>query len=144
GVMNLTATTGRGLSLPSAQFGSNSARDRNESAYQLVLRKLREHGKVIKEDRSGRAAQAQCPAHADNSPSLRVSVGNSVGAVINCYAGCDRLDILSALGLTMADLFDVEPEYHHRSTAGYGNSAAAVSVPVEKSARKYKRHGRKE
>lgn len=47
----------------------------------------------------------QCVAHEDRSPSLSVTNGNK-GVVINCHAGCATEDVVGALGLTMADLFD--------------------------------------
>lgn len=51
-----------------------------------------------------------CPAHADTRPSLRVAY-NAPGKKIalKCRAGCKVADVVKALGLTMADLFNVEP-----------------------------------
>lgn len=45
---------------------------------------------------------ARCPAHDDKSPSLSVKVDDKV--LLHCFAGCDIEDIVSALGLTFADL----------------------------------------
>lgn len=54
--------------------------------------------------------QAQCPAHPDTNPSLSVTVGREGDrAVVKCHADCATADILAALGLTPADLFD-EPK----------------------------------
>jgi len=47
---------------------------------------------------------ARCPAHADESPSLSVGVGERGAILINCFAGCDPTAIASAMGLKMADL----------------------------------------
>ena len=49
--------------------------------------------------------QARCPAHEDRSPSLSIREGS--GAILlHCFAGCDTSEIVAALGLRMADLFD--------------------------------------
>jgi 5S rRNA maturation endonuclease (ribonuclease M5) len=48
---------------------------------------------------------AQCPVHEDRTPSLSLAQGD-VGAVLCCQFGCDTQDILAALGLGWADLFD--------------------------------------
>lgn len=51
-----------------------------------------------------------CPAHDDSRPSLRVAY-NAAGRklALKCRAGCNTPDVVAALGLTMADLFNVEP-----------------------------------
>lgn len=48
---------------------------------------------------------ARCPAHEDRSPSLsfRQTEGQTLA---HCHAGCDLRDVLAALDLGMADLFD--------------------------------------
>lgn len=52
-----------------------------------------------------RNGQARCPAHEDSSPSLSVSPGDK-GVKVHCHAGCRTEDVVAAVGLTMADLFD--------------------------------------
>ena len=47
---------------------------------------------------------ARCPAHADRSPSLQVTDGDT-GLLLKCWAGCTIVDICAALGLTQSDLF---------------------------------------
>lgn len=47
----------------------------------------------------------RCPAHADSTPSASVRA-NEKGAGITCHAHCPPDSIVSALGLTMSDLFD--------------------------------------
>ncbi|WP_327302929.1 DUF3987 domain-containing protein [Streptomyces sp. NBC_01298] len=69
------------------------------SAYARVIDALNAHGS------KGRGTAWQCVAHEDRSPSLSVTNG-AKGVVINCHAGCASEDVVSALGLTMADLFD--------------------------------------
>ena len=47
---------------------------------------------------------AKCPAHADRSPSLSIrEVGPRI--LLRCFAGCETSHIMTAIGLTMADLF---------------------------------------
>ena len=59
--------------------------------------------------------QARCPAHEDENPSLSIS-GRDGRVLLNCFAGCQTSAILSALGLTMADLF-TEPRSNGRGGA---------------------------
>ena len=54
---------------------------------------------------TGRGWVAKCPAHEDNAPSLRIDdFGDKVG--IYCHAGCSAADGVSALGISMTDLFE--------------------------------------
>lgn len=48
---------------------------------------------------------AKCPAHPDKHPSLSIAVGKSQPVVLYCQSNrCPTASILSALGLTLADL----------------------------------------
>jgi hypothetical protein len=49
--------------------------------------------------------QACCPAHEDKKASLSVAVGKDGKTVLHCQAGCSAESVLSALSLTMSDLF---------------------------------------
>ncbi len=49
---------------------------------------------------------ARCPAHEDRSPSLSIALGRDGRVVIHDFAGCGAGDVVAALGLTLADLFD--------------------------------------
>lgn len=63
----------------------------------------------------GRGNAWQCPAHEDRAPSL--SVGHrkdGKGVLLNCHAGCAPEDVVTALGLTMQDLFDEPREKRER------------------------------
>ena len=56
---------------------------------------------------SNGGSSSTCPAHEDHAPS--VSIGNrrdGDGVLIKCHAGCSTTDVLAALGMTDADLFD--------------------------------------
>ena len=49
--------------------------------------------------------QAHCPAHEDRSPSL--TIYSYPGRIrVRCWAGCQDLDVLAALGLSVRDLMD--------------------------------------
>jgi archaellum biogenesis ATPase FlaH len=47
---------------------------------------------------------ARCPAHDDKNPSLKISESDGK-ILINCHAGCTADAIVTALGLSMKDLF---------------------------------------
>ncbi len=49
---------------------------------------------------------ARCPAHVDSSASLSIRALDDGRVLINDFAGCGAADIVAALGLTLADLFD--------------------------------------
>jgi 5S rRNA maturation endonuclease (ribonuclease M5) len=58
----------------------------------------------------GRGTSYQCPSHEDRAPSLSVAQRrDGQGVVLNCHAGCTAEEVVTALGLTMGDLFD-EPK----------------------------------
>lgn len=60
---------------------------------------------------------ARCPAHDDSSPSL--SIGSIEGqALLYCHTGCDTADVMAALGLGMADLFDNRHGREYRYSDG--------------------------
>src|SRR5262245_8010557 len=46
-----------------------------------------------------------CPAHDDQSPSLSIDTGDDGRILLKCFAGCEIEKIVTALGLTLADLF---------------------------------------
>jgi putative DNA primase/helicase len=67
-----------------------------------------------------------CPSHEDTSPSLRVAYNaDRKTLVLKCRVGCRTADVVSALGLRMADLFNVEP-----GDMTDVKSAGAVPEPV--------------
>lgn len=55
--------------------------------------------------KSGKQFVAKCPAHADNSPSLRVSETPDERILLHCFAGCPALSVLQAIGLEFSDLY---------------------------------------
>ena len=47
----------------------------------------------------------RCPAHDDTTASLSVSCGPEGKTLLHCHAGCEPAAIMTALGLTLSDLF---------------------------------------
>ena len=69
------------------------------------LDKVREtgHGKYI----------ACCPAHDDRSPSLAITDGDDGRILLHCFSGCQTEDVLSAIGLTFADVMPERIGHEH-------------------------------
>ncbi len=64
-------------------------------------------------ERGGGRWLACCPHHDDNHPSLSIrQEGNGI-ILIHCFAGCSASDVMSAVGLTLADLYPDRPNVHH-------------------------------
>ena len=55
--------------------------------------------------RSGEGWVACCPAHDDEHASLSVGVQEDGRVLLHCFAGCDVVDVVAAMGLGMRDLF---------------------------------------
>lgn len=49
--------------------------------------------------------QACCPAHNDKSPSLSIREISDGRVLVHCFGGCSVEEVLSAVGLTFADLY---------------------------------------
>ncbi|MER6603889.1 toprim domain-containing protein [Streptomyces parvus] len=84
-----------------------TTRTLNSAAYERVIAALNDHGS------KGRGTAWQCVAHEDRAPSLSVTQ-SSKGVLINCHAGCATEDVVTALNLTMSDLFDEPLERRQR------------------------------
>ena len=67
---------------------------------------------------------ARCPAHEDQEASLSVARGTEQPVVLKCHAGCDRDDILSAIGLTVADISNPRDEREKGEWTPYGDAIA--------------------
>ena len=91
-------------------LGGNSSR----SALDRVVAALEGRGSR----RSGK--NYQCPAHDDATASLSLTEADGK-ALLHCHAGCQNDDVVAALGLTLADLFDETRE--HKSLPPVKNSA---------------------
>ena len=60
---------------------------------------------------------ARCPAHEDRSPSLSVRETDDGTVLINCFGGCGAADVVTAVGLELADLFprrESDPRHSYR------------------------------
>lgn len=62
-------------------------------------------GLDIIESKNGSKFSARCPAHEDRRASLSVAAGDGNKALVFCFAGCSIQDVVSALGLSMTELF---------------------------------------
>jgi len=51
---------------------------------------------------------AQCPSHADSTPSLSIGRGTDGKALVFCHGGCTTEAVLTALGMELGDLFDAD------------------------------------
>lgn len=68
----------------------------------------------------------RCPAHEDRNPSLSIrQIGNR--ARVHCFAGCDDVDVLAALGLQVRDLWDEVREVRCHSSKGAFTAQAVAS-----------------
>lgn len=88
---------------------------------------------------------ARCPAHEDRSPSLSIGEAEDGRVLIHCFAGCGAAEVMSALGLSLTDLFD-KPLYHHAKpmvqktkTRGWHESMVAIGVSAIKRGEKVSR-----
>jgi len=101
------------------------------SPFERVLSKLPDARPVP--GTSQKAWKARCPAHADENPSLSITVGDHEGALIHCYAGCTPEAIVEALDLTMADLMPPETKRGHSTFPACGKRPTEnPSTHVEK------------
>jgi hypothetical protein len=48
---------------------------------------------------------ASCPAHDDRNPSLTIREAEDGRVLVHCFAGCGAADVLSAVGMSFADLY---------------------------------------
>ncbi|MDP9982941.1 5S rRNA maturation endonuclease (ribonuclease M5) [Pseudarthrobacter oxydans] len=84
---------------------------------------------------SSNGRKAQCPSHDDSNPSLAIDPAEKYhGVVLKCHAGCATEDVVSAIGLSMADLFDEPPAKAagRVEVARYPYTDAAGTVLFEK------------
>ena len=65
---------------------------------------------------------AKCPAHLDKTPSLSIRAQDDGRVLIHCFALCPTIDVLQAIGLDFADLFD-KPLAHYLPPIRGGFSA---------------------
>lgn len=83
----------------------------------------------------GKGWRARCPACGGSKRKVGVSEGDDGRALLKCFAGCDAVAVVAALGLTLADLFpkslsDDTPDTRRRMrlAAREGHWGAALDV----------------
>jgi hypothetical protein len=85
----------------------------NTTAYERLCDALGD--RLARDD--GHKAAARCPAHEDGTPSLSITAIEGQ-ALVYCHAGCQTIDVLAALELTMADLYDTRRGADYRYDNG--------------------------
>lgn len=70
---------------------------------------------------------ARCPAHDDHSASLSVALGEGGRILLTCWRGDALEDICRALGVSVADLFDVQEK--RRESLGLGAALVKALTP---------------
>lgn len=85
--------------------------------------------------KAGKGWSARCPAHADRTASLSLAEGSDGRCVLHCFAGCDALSVVHAIGLELADLYPdrlspTTPEQRRelREFARMANWKAALAI----------------
>jgi hypothetical protein len=104
------------------------------TAYERILDKLRDQGKRVRQGQSGKEARAQCPSHdSRRTTSLPLAVYSKSGkAKVVCFVGCsDLLDILPALGMTVADLYDEPKQRGSGSGMSYREVCRLAGIKTE-------------
>ena len=80
--------------------------------------------------RSGKSYKARCRAHKDKSPSLSISAAEDGTVLLKCHSGCTAEAIVTAIGLTMRDLFpsaDVDTTPRNAKKTGVPSTAKGKS-----------------
>lgn len=61
---------------------------------------------------------ARCPSHADVNPSLSIrDLGDRL--LVHCHAACDPSEVMQAVGLSLADLFERPNEHQQKPVPSY-------------------------
>ena len=94
------------------------------AALERVLQALREHGSRIEERAGSWMAQCPCPAHDDSRASLSITQGKKHPVALQCLAKCETADVLTALGLTFADISAPRGEQPAGEWTPYGPAIA--------------------
>jgi hypothetical protein len=67
--------------------------------------------------RSGAGWEARCPAHQDRKASLSVGVGEHGRVLLHCFAGCEFVEIVRALGVDCGELFSPRDQRESRAAS---------------------------
>lgn len=79
---------------------------RDYNCFPKLIQALEDHGCTVRG--SGARYSSQCPAHEDRDPSLSIREKDDGKILIHCHAGCETVDVLSAIGLDFVHLMGVE------------------------------------
>lgn len=102
--MKVQQRTTSGLVADKARLYKQSKRSINDLINRLHKVKQTGQGRYI----------ACCPAHNDKHPSL--AIRDDEGKILlRCFAGCSAFEIVSSIGLELADLFPESNEYSRPS-----------------------------
>jgi hypothetical protein len=66
----------------------------------------------------------KCPAHADKSASLSIKEGEDGRVLMHCFAGCSALEVVTAVGLRLEDLWPFKEK--DTSALGYQKRRQAM------------------
>lgn len=90
--------------------------------------------------RAGCGWIARCPSHTDKTPSLSIAEGRDGRVLLHDFGGCAVIEVVAALGLTLADLFSCPRAADHgdqqrdfRQYAPHLEMAAILGVLVRES-----------
>ena len=87
--------------------------------------------------KSGKGYTCRCPAHEDRGPSLSVTEASDGRVLLHCFAGCDTIDVLQAIGLDWKDLFpggmdtNAKREYRKQASAQAKKDAEFILLFAE-------------
>ena len=79
----------------------------------------------------GSSYLARCPAHADSHPSLILTLQEDKKLLMHCRAGCSKDKVLKALGLQLADLFDIEADIDDAPIASAGPPSPPTAAHIQ-------------
>jgi hypothetical protein len=78
---------------------------------------------------------AKCPSHADRTPSVTIRDLGDGRILIHCFAGCEVLHVLQAIGLDFGDVFPERlPGHVHRGIAKPFSALDALRCLTQESA----------
>lgn len=72
--------------------------------------------------------RACCPAHGDKNPSLSITEKSDGTILLKCWAGCSTHEVVSAVGMTLSDLFPKEVRHHIPPTRRAFSAEQAAKV----------------
>jgi hypothetical protein len=76
--------------------------------------------------------KALCPAHGDRTPSLSITEGDDGRVLLHCFGGCSFDSILTAMGLSIVELFPPNGSLSKATLAGISRRELSTAVDFEK------------